>query len=128
VARVARRAALLSEDDSRPPPSRVQLGCELLGQPARHPSDLVAAGVWVHPDRVGVVGVVGIAQQPQRTSRGQRLGDQRIRVMPPRPRDARDPEAASGELGSFAGEEPPRLAVDDLVADDPDDAAVVGVQ
>ena len=65
VARVARRAALLAQDERRPRPARVELGRELGGDLARHPADLRAAR-GVYRDRVRVVLVAGC----RRSSRG----------------------------------------------------------
>jgi hypothetical protein len=78
-------------------------------------------------DRVRVVRVVRVAAQLQPGAGRYRIRSQRLRMMRVGAGHARDPQATRGQLGRVAGEVAARVAVDDLIASDPDLTTVVGV-
>ena len=73
--RAARRAARAARAPLNGSPG-VERGRDLLGDRARHPADLLAAGV--HGDRVRVVRVVRVAAQLERPARLGRVGGERL--------------------------------------------------
>ena len=123
-ARVARRGALLAQDDRRVGLARVDRRGDLLRDGARHPADLRAARV--DGDRVRVVLVVRVAAQLERAARLGRVGGERLRVVAAGARDAGDPQAGGGQLRRVAAEVA-AVGRDRLEAGQPDDPALVRV-
>ncbi len=110
--RAARRAARAAprRRTGRPASS---CGRQLRGQLARHPAHLGAAAARVHLDRVGVVRVVRVAAQLERTAGRDRVGGQRLGVVGsrPRPRPPRaGPRAAQLRARRGPGSAPSRAS------------------
>jgi hypothetical protein len=78
----------------------------------------------VHGDRVRIVDVRRVAPQLQPSRRRHGVGGQRVRVVSSRTGDADHPQPALGELPRVAPQIPTRFEIDELVAGDPDGAAV----
>src|SRR4051794_34243649 len=125
-ARVARRVALLAQDDRGPRLARVERRRELRRDLARDPADLRGAR-GVHRDRARVVLVAGVAPQLERAAGTDVLRGERGRVVTPGAGDPGDAQSQRGELGRVAAQVATRLALDDLVAREPHDAPVVWI-
>lgn len=125
-ARVARRRAPLAQHDRRPRAAPVDVRRDLLGVRSRDPTELLAARD-VHGDRVGVVFVSRVATQRQRTAGRGFLGRQGGVVMTCRAGHARDAQTGIGQRARVAREILTGEGINDLVAGEPDDGAIVRV-